>query len=112
MPLPLESPEWSRIASKFFKNSLKPSSDFFRRKELLVKLPLHHRSKALESWPSTLSTSLDTEVAMMPSRPVLEKELALTTEEVTPSPELMSSTISDFQTHTDTHRLPMYTVMN
>ena len=49
---------------------------------------------------------------MMPSRQVSEKELALTTEEVTPSPELMSSTISDFQTHTDTHKLPMYTVMN
>ena len=49
---------------------------------------------------------------MMPSRPVSEKELALTTEEEMPSPELMSSTISDFQTHTDTHRLLMYTVTN
>ena len=51
------------------------------------------------------------EVAMMPSRPVSEKELALTTEEEMPSPELMSSIISDFQTHTDTLRLPTHTLM-
>ena len=48
---------------------------------------------------------------MMPSRPVSEKELALTMEEEMPSPELMSSIISDFQTHTDTPRSLIHTQM-